>query len=70
VHDSFWTHAGDIEKMNGALRESFVSLHSEPLLDQLYAHFKRSHPELDFLPVPTRGDLDLKEVLQSPYFFH
>merc|ERR1712000_118324 len=34
VHDSFWTHACDVNKMNEALRESFVNLHSEPLLEQ------------------------------------
>lgn len=29
VHDSFWTHAGDIEQMNSILRDAFVELHSQ-----------------------------------------
>lgn len=70
VHDSFWTHAGDVDVMNKILRESFVTLHSEPLLEQLAAYFKRTYPEVDFPKLPQRGQLDLKEVLRSPYFFH
>lgn len=29
VHDSFWTHAGTVERMNELLREKFVELHSQ-----------------------------------------
>jgi DNA-directed RNA polymerase len=27
VHDSYWTHAGTVEKMNTILREQFIRLH-------------------------------------------
>lgn len=27
VHDSFWTHAGSVARMNQVLREKFVELH-------------------------------------------
>jgi DNA-directed RNA polymerase len=70
VHDSFWTHAGDVDRMSQVLRESFVRLHSQPVLKQLAASFKRNHPNIDFPPVPARGQLDLNEVLKSKYFFH
>ena len=40
VHDSFWTHAGDVPRMNQLLREQFVALHSQPLLEQLLASFQ------------------------------
>ena len=70
VHDSFWTHACDVDTMNSHLRDSFVELHSEPLLQQLADHFRRIHPEIEFDPVPKKGDLDLTEVRNSPYFFH
>lgn len=42
VHDSFWTHAGDVNRMNEVLREQFVALHSQPLLDVLLERFKVS----------------------------
>ncbi|KVH93691.1 DNA-directed RNA polymerase, helix hairpin domain-containing protein [Cynara cardunculus var. scolymus] len=34
VHDSFWTHACDIDKMNQILREKFVELYSIPILEK------------------------------------
>jgi DNA-directed RNA polymerase len=35
VHDSYWTHAGDVEKMNGLLREKFVELYNQPVLENV-----------------------------------
>ena len=35
VHDSYWTHACNIDEMNQVCREQFVALHSEPILDNL-----------------------------------
>jgi len=69
VHDSYWTHPCSVDEMNVALREAFVDLHSQPLLHQLLAQLQQDHPEIDFPPVPPRGDLDISLVLQSPYFF-
>ena len=40
VHDSFWTHAGDVPRMNQILREQFVALHSQPILEELLAKFQ------------------------------
>ncbi|KAL2905252.1 DNA-directed RNA polymerase 1B mitochondrial [Bienertia sinuspersici] len=59
VHDSYWTHACDVEEMNRILREKF-------LLDS----FQKDFPNLEFPPLPERGDFDLREVLGSPYFFN
>ncbi|GAB2291537.1 DNA-directed RNA polymerase 3, chloroplastic, variant 2 [Dionaea muscipula] len=69
VHDSFWTHACDVDKMNQILREKFVELHSEPILENLLESFKTSYPQCELPPLPDRGDFDLTEVLRSPYFF-
>lgn len=69
VHDSFWTHAGDVPRMSQLLREQFVALHSQPLLEQLLASFKEQHPEAEFPPLPARGELDLNQVMDSMYFF-
>jgi DNA-directed RNA polymerase len=35
VHDSYWTHACDVDTMNIVLRDQFVRLYSMPLLEQL-----------------------------------
>ncbi|KAF2838721.1 DNA/RNA polymerase [Patellaria atrata CBS 101060] len=39
VHDSFWTHAGDIPAMSKALRDAFVRMHSEDIIGRLKAEF-------------------------------
>ncbi|CAH8271205.1 unnamed protein product [Arabidopsis lyrata] len=70
VHDSFWTHACDVDKLNRILREKFVELYSQPILENLLESFEQSFPHLEFPPLPERGDLDLKVVLDSPYFFN
>ncbi|MCL7036588.1 hypothetical protein MKW94_005308 [Papaver nudicaule] len=70
VHDSFWTHACDVDEMNRILREKFVELYEQPILENLLESFQESFPNLEFPPLPARGDFNLKEVLKSPYFFN
>jgi DNA-directed RNA polymerase len=69
VHDSYWTHACDVETMNKALREQFISLYSQPILEDLRNSWVARFPQLQFKPVPERGQFDLNQVLNSPYFF-
>ena len=35
VHDSYWTHAGNVDKMNLILREKFVELYDQPILENV-----------------------------------
>ncbi|KAJ8767841.1 hypothetical protein K2173_020781 [Erythroxylum novogranatense] len=70
VHDSFWTHACDVDLMNMILREKFVELYSLPVLENLLEDFQTSYPTLTFPPLPKRGNFNLQEVLKSPYFFN
>lgn len=71
VHDSFWTHASSVPVMNRILREKFVELHGEPLLEQLHSEFQREFPDVAHLlpPPPSKGSLDITRVLDSDYFF-
>ncbi|KAH7849621.1 hypothetical protein Vadar_020483 [Vaccinium darrowii] len=61
VHDSYWMHACDIDKMNTILREKFVELNEAPILEDLLESFQKSFPTLNFPPLPERGDFDLRE---------
>ncbi|CAN6477441.1 unnamed protein product [Victoria cruziana] len=70
VHDSYWTHACDVDEMNRILREKFVELYEQPILENLLKGFEKSFPKLQFPPLPDRGNFDLKEVLRSTYFFN
>jgi DNA-directed RNA polymerase len=69
VHDSFWTHACNIDEMNGALRDVFVDLYDQPLLERLLETWQLRYPDLDFPDLPKRGKLNLEEVKMAPYFF-
>ena len=70
VHDSFWTHAGDVPEMSKHIREKFIELHSEPLLEQLYEEVKQKYPEIarELPPPPPPGSRDLQSVRVSRDF--
>ncbi|EGS21689.1 RNA polymerase-like protein [Thermochaetoides thermophila DSM 1495] len=40
VHDSFWTHAADVDKMSKVIRESFIRIHSEDVIGRLKCEFE------------------------------
>jgi len=40
VHDSFWTHAADVNTLNRLLRDAFIRMHSEDIVGRLAAEFK------------------------------
>ena len=44
VHDSFWTHAADVPILARLLREAFVDLHSQPLLQNLHDELTARQP--------------------------
>ena len=64
IHDDYGTHAADTEKLYRAIRETFVRMYDafDPLVD-----FRNQFEDLPALP--SRGDLDLAAVIQSPFFF-
>ena len=73
VHDSYGTHAQDAEEMWSALRTAFVEMYSQMdvleefrnyLLEVLPEH---RHKEIE--PIPTKGKLDINNVLKSSFFF-
>ncbi|XP_051204605.1 DNA-directed RNA polymerase 3B, chloroplastic [Lolium perenne] len=70
VHDSFWVHACDVDKMNQILREQFVELYSMPILENLLEEFQTLFPTVQFPPCPPQGNFNVREVLTSTYFFN
>ncbi|KAL4782100.1 hypothetical protein BJX76DRAFT_333587 [Aspergillus varians] len=56
VHDSFWTHASDVDSMNEILREAFVQMHSDDVVKRLAEEFKvRYGRNMFFAKVPLRS---------------
>lgn len=40
VHDSYWTHACDVDELSRILREKFVELYEMPILENVESlHF-------------------------------
>lgn len=64
IHDDYGTHAADAQTLYDTLREQFVRMYED---HDPVAEFAEDHPEA--LPVPKRGTLDIRAVLDSPYFF-
>lgn len=69
VHDSFWTNAAHVDILHRVLREEFIQLHSRDLLSELKESFLLRYDDVDFAELPSRGQLDLSVVRDSPYFF-
>ncbi|KAI2464527.1 DNA/RNA polymerase [Annulohypoxylon bovei var. microspora] len=55
VHDSFWTHASDIDVMNHVLRDSFVRIHSEDVIGRLASEFKARYKGALYLAKLEKG---------------
>ncbi|TYZ68673.1 hypothetical protein PybrP1_007405 [[Pythium] brassicae (nom. inval.)] len=70
VHDSYWTHASSVDTMNVRLREQFVELYEQPLLEDLLTELRLRFPKTHFHDIPELGTLDLAVVKDSPYFFN
>lgn len=64
IHDSFGTHPCDVDVMHSHIRTEFVRLYSRPSLlsEFLWEVGGIGEP-------PTRGSLDLLEVLESEFMF-
>jgi DNA-directed RNA polymerase len=68
VHDSFWTHAGTARPLSSALRDEFVALHEQPLLENLKQSWEQ-HYDITLSSLPPTGTLNLNDVRDSKYFF-
>ncbi|KAJ9602609.1 DNA-directed RNA polymerase [Cladophialophora chaetospira] len=43
VHDSFWTHAADVDTLNVLLRDAFIRMHSDDIVGRLSAEFYKRY---------------------------
>jgi DNA-directed RNA polymerase len=69
VHDSYGCHAADWATMNRALRESFVDMYENANPLETLRDFVTTYSGITLPKLPDVGDLDLRGVLDSPYFF-
>lgn len=73
IHDSFGVHAGKTQRFFDIIRESFVEMYEDYCpFEEVYAYALSvlSEAGVEKLPpIPTKGDMDLKEVLTAHYAF-
>jgi DNA-directed RNA polymerase len=71
IHDSFAVGTRDFYEFNTVIREEFVKLYEEcdPLAEYELAMREIAGPDAVFPPRPTMGSLDIRETLNSEYFF-
>ncbi|KAK8033292.1 DNA-directed RNA polymerase [Apiospora marii] len=62
VHDSFWTHAGDIDVMNRVLRDSFIRIHSENVIERLASEFEARYKGSLYLAKVPSGSQAEKDI--------
>lgn len=63
VHDSYWTHAADVEKMSTILRDAFISLHKVDLVAQLHNEFEQRYGGmLEFVQIPRYSEVGQKII--------
>ena len=67
VHDSFSTHASDVEDMLALTKSTFVSMYDkENFFDKIRLDIAKG---TDNITQPNIGSLKIQEVYDSDYFF-
>ncbi|KQV99990.1 DNA-directed RNA polymerase [Rhizobacter sp. Root1221] len=69
VHDSFGAHAGNVDTLNGHIREEFVRMYEGPALEQWRDSVAQHSGVTDLPALPTLGSLDVTRVRESEFFF-
>lgn len=69
IHDDFGTHAADAGKMQIAIRQAFVELHSDFDILQDFKDVHERRHQITLPDPPEKGNLSLSAVFDSEYFF-
>jgi DNA-directed RNA polymerase len=70
IHDSYGTHAGNAWALAQFLREEFIEMYQEDVMQRFKEDLELQLPEgTELDPLPPKGSLDLAQVLESRYFF-
>ena len=70
IHDCFGSTAADIEEFISCVKESFVEMYTDNILDNLYDQSVQQLDKPNRLPTPPDlGDFNICEVLLAPYVF-
>ena len=63
VHDSFWTHAADVDIMNRIIRDAFIRMHTEDIIGRLAAEFSARYKDCMYLASVRANSVLGKKIL-------
>lgn len=72
IHDSYGSHAADVDSMNLIIRNTFVEMYTVDILEEFRDQIVEQLPEEmrdQVEPIPLKGNLDLQGILESEFFF-
>ncbi|KAK5949604.1 DNA-directed RNA polymerase [Knufia fluminis] len=64
VHDSFWTHAADIDSLNLILRDAFIRMHTEDIVGRLAMEFETRYKSHLYLAKVHGNSTLAKDILK------
>ncbi len=67
IHDSYGVHAPYLDVLNKTLREEFVKIYERDILADLWKEWQAIVPDIP--KPPQQGNFDVRQVLDSLYFF-
>ena len=70
VHDCYGTWASDTDTSAKLLREAFVEVYKQPILENFTEDITKDIENTELPKLPEKGKLDIEEVLKSDYFFN
>lgn len=71
VHDCYGTYASDTDTSARLLREAFVEIYQQPILENFTEDLTHNlDSDVELPELPPKGELDITEVLRSEYFFN
>lgn len=71
VHDCYAVHATETELSAKLLREAFVEIYKQPIIQNFLSDIKKNLPcEVKLPALPPEGRLDIEDVYDSQYFFN
>ena len=63
VHDSYWTHASDVDTMSNILRTAFIRLHSENIMERLRSELlERYSSHMVAVRIPIKSEQDRVKI--------
>ena len=68
VHDSYGVHAKNVPLMNMLIRQQFLEIYKQPVLEQ-FIDEQIDRTGIDLPAFEKYGELDIDKVLESEYFF-